>query len=271
MVGADGFWYRLPKMVYPVLEFLPLLLVLIWFWRHRLARVDVQDAIAYWRSPVKHHPGFSRAAIVLRYLRETYGSGLYLPWLDGILLASGITGAVLDVLVAVWIGIAGSPFPVFLNIPILLSAFFVLFPILILASGSWRKSLLQRRRLSIQRIFGSVSQARAFAESVRNEKKKSGSPSLWAFPMGGDGIISRFDTSVFFMVFTILVSLFFHAAQADKPYYLLLGVVTIAVLLVLPVNIIGFSMAFGRWKDTSDMTYPIAIFLDDIEHFSGVV
>jgi len=262
-------------MVDSALKYLPLLLFLGWlYWRGRLSRIGLPDALAYWLRE-----GFADALEsdtrvacerVVRYLRETYGSGLPLQWLNRALLSIGLIGSLLSgvvILVNGWYGVRGVASPGWLlNGCIFPVAAGVLLPILALQWGSWRHPLKQRRMESMIRIFGSEAGAIEFSRAIRGISRKSGEVSLWAFPMGSDGWLTRLGNTAPWTVVGVLLALYFQQS-VNFPEFLV-GAISVIALLFLPVNITGFCMAFGKWKVAHDMTYPLAIFFDDMDHLT---
>ncbi|MBU2856346.1 hypothetical protein HF289_05500 [Acidithiobacillus ferrooxidans] len=174
-----------------------------------------------------------------------------------------LTGAI--ILVNGWYGVRGAAIPGGLNAYILPAAACILLPVLVLRWGSWRFPLKQRRSAAIARIFGGETRAIGFAQSLRRLPHKPGRVSLWAFPMGAGGWLTRFDGAASWAIFAILMTLFFQAGNVPE---LLTGAISVIALLFLPVNITGFGMAFGKWKVAHDMTYPLAIFFDDMDHLT---
>ncbi|QFX96062.1 hypothetical protein [Acidithiobacillus thiooxidans] len=235
------------------------------FWRRGFANIGVTDVLAYW---IQHRDSQDmRGQRVLRYLREVYGSGLYLPWLDTLILIVGVCGNLLAgiiVLTAAWFGAHGERIPISLNGYILPAVMGSLFPLLVLYLGKWRSLLARRRSAAIERLFGDKAQAAAYGSALSASLRKRGSPSLWAFPMGSDGFLTRFDSESRWAIFAAFLLIFYQGNNVPE---LLMGAIILVVIFFLSFNIIGIYMAFGPWKTAPNMTYPVSVFLEDMRSF----
>ncbi|WP_414039363.1 hypothetical protein ACJU26_09045 [Acidithiobacillus sp. M4-SHS-6] len=137
---------------------------------------------------------------------------------------------------------------------------------LILQAGRWRTPLERRRELARKRVFGGEDAALAFARSLEPIPPKAQDVSLFAFPFGGTWL-ARFGQSVFWVLYTILIGAFIHFASVGSPSGFFTIVVVLVALCSTPIAIMGFFLAFGNWRVVPDMSYPIAIFLEDLGRY----
>jgi hypothetical protein len=253
-------------LLHNILVYLPFLAFLAGMGAFEVRGIHAGLALSYWlaKKSAASDPDEGR---VFRWNREVYGSRIWFRPLERSLLFLGLGGcfSVFGILLTeAWCGIRGilAPSGTLFSLWFLGSLFLLSVPVAVL-QFRWKTPLRKRQEMATVRIFGTEEVRLRFAAHLREKHPEAcGGLSLWAFPMGRSGVLSRFQGAPFWFFLATLVALFFSANTVSA---FIVGVWFLAALLVLPLNFYGFLVAFGDWAapaEREQMVFPVAVFLD---------
>lgn len=226
-------------------------------------------ALLYWvaRKP-KVSSQSEEEKRALDWISMVYGSAVSSRFLRRCLLFSGLAGCFSAGFLLAdmgWNGVRGTPSPAGVAFSLwYLCSILLVFPPIAVLQFSWSTPILQRKNRATAQIFGSTDSLRRSAEALRKRYPDAErGPTLWAFPMGRLGFISRFEGAPFWFFLSTMVALFFTAKSV---FAFLAGVSFLAALLMLPLNFFGFLCAFGAWglpAEPALLAYPVSVFLSE--------